>query len=72
MKLQGASILDLVSELLIRLDAQGKLDTLPQPITLAAVLEEVGEDPVAVFNRLFGDARFAPTVRALVTPKAKR
>jgi hypothetical protein len=59
MKLQGASVLDLVTELLIRLDAQGKLELLPQPITLVAILEETGHDPVIAFTRILGDARMA-------------
>jgi len=54
MKLQGASVLDLVTELLIRLDAQGKLELLPQPLTLPAILEECGHDPVEVFTRMLG------------------
>jgi hypothetical protein len=59
MKLQGASILDLVTELLIRLDAQGKLEVLQQPLTLAAILEECGCEPVEVFTRLLGEDRVA-------------
>ncbi len=61
MKLQGASILDLVTELLIRLDAQGKLELLPQPITLVSILEEIGYDPVIAFTRIFGDERMKKT-----------
>jgi hypothetical protein len=72
MKLQGASILDLVTELLIRLDAQGKLEQLPQPITLVAILEETGHDPVIAFTRILGDERFAKMQAGPVAPKARR
>jgi hypothetical protein len=63
MKLQGASVLDLVTELLIRLDAGGKLETLPQPLTLAAILEGDGHEPVEVFTRMLGKkgAAMVPT-----------
>jgi len=58
MKLQGASILDLVTELLIRLDAQGKekLVTAAAP-ALAMVLEECGHDALDCFTRMIGPDR---------------
>jgi hypothetical protein len=53
MKLQGASILDLVTELIIRLDAKGKDDLIsaaaPQ---LRKILEECGHDALDLFERL--------------------
>lgn len=53
MKLQGASILDLVTELLIRLDAQGK-DIVIQIAApaLRNILEECGHDAIDCFTRM--------------------
>lgn len=67
MKLQGASILDLVAELLIRLDAMGKAELANQP--LAAVLEGCGHEPVEVFNRMLGDSRAAKLLATSARPK---
>jgi len=53
MKLQGASILDLVTELLIRLDALGKPELANEP--LAVILEANGHEPVEVFTRMLGE-----------------
>jgi hypothetical protein len=51
MKLQGASALDLVTELLIRLEAQHEL-TLEVGQHLAEVLRACGYQPVEVFERV--------------------
>jgi hypothetical protein len=51
MKLQGASVLDLVTELLVRLDAQHEL-TLNVGQHLAEVLRASGYQPVEVFERV--------------------
>jgi hypothetical protein len=66
MKLQGASILDLVTELLIRLDAMGKVELVNQP--LAVILEGCGHEPVEAFTRMLGEERVA----GLMAPKAAR
>ncbi len=53
MKLQGASILDLVTELLIRLDAQGKTDVIDAAApALRSILEECGHDALDCFIRM--------------------
>lgn len=68
MKLQGASVLDLVTELIIRLDAMGKAELLNEP--LAVVLEGCGHEPVEAFTRMLGDERVA--AMKLSPPKAAR
>lgn len=53
MKLQGASILDLVTELLTRLNAQGKDILIEQAApALRLVLEECGHDALDCFERM--------------------
>jgi hypothetical protein len=74
MKLQGASVLDLITELLIRLDAMGKLEQLEQLApALRVVLEDQGIEAVEVFTRMLG-ADHGATKAAAVTaaPKARR
>jgi hypothetical protein len=70
MKLQGASVLDLVAELLIRLDAMGKAEQLAN-LPLGAILEGCGHEPIEVFSRMLGDRGMKVLSTGRLAPKAK-
>jgi len=70
MKLQGASLLDLVSELVIRLVAMEKTALVGE--RLGTILRECGHEPVEVFERLLGPEKAMAAAAAAahdVTPK---
>lgn len=52
MKLQGASVLDLVGELVIRLAAMEKTSLIGE--RLGTILVECGHEPIEVFERILG------------------
>jgi hypothetical protein len=57
-KLQSCSILDLVSELCVRLSYMGKEELIGPE--LAAILRENGHEPIEVFGRLNVTMHAAP------------
>jgi len=69
-KLQGASLLDLVSELIIRLVAMERTALVGE--RLGTILSECGHEPIEVFERLLGpDKAIAAAAAAAhdVSPK---
>jgi len=74
MKLQGASVLDLVAELVVRLAAMEKTTLIGE--RLGTILRECGHEPIEVFERVLGPemgARAAAAAAIEVNPpKAPR
>ena len=70
MKLQGASVLDLVSELIVRLVAMEKTSLVGE--RLGTILRECGFEPIECFERLLGPEKAIAAAAAAandVTPK---